>query len=34
VRARDGQGNLQSAASAPTLPNGADGYHAILLDIR
>ncbi len=34
VRARDGQGALQSAASAPTLPNGADGYHAILLDVR
>ncbi len=34
VRARDGQGALQSAASAPTLPNGADGYHTILLDVR
>lgn len=34
VRARDGQGALQSAASAGTLPNGADGYHTILLDIR
>ncbi|MDQ6883705.1 MAG: molybdopterin-dependent oxidoreductase [Candidatus Dormibacteraeota bacterium] len=34
VRARDGQGAWQSAASAPTLPNGADGYHTILLDVR
>ena len=34
VRARDGQGNLQSASSAPTLPNGADGYHSSVLDIR
>jgi DMSO/TMAO reductase YedYZ molybdopterin-dependent catalytic subunit len=34
VRARDGQGALQSAASAGTLPNGADGYHTILLDAR
>ena len=34
VRARDGQGALQSAASASTLPNGADGYHSTLLDIR
>jgi DMSO/TMAO reductase YedYZ molybdopterin-dependent catalytic subunit len=34
VRARDGQGALQSAASAPTLPNGADGYHTIVVDIR
>ncbi|HEY0492470.1 MAG TPA: molybdopterin-dependent oxidoreductase [Candidatus Dormibacteraeota bacterium] len=34
VRARDGEGNLQSAASAPTLPNGADGYHTIQLDVR
>jgi hypothetical protein len=34
VRARDGEGALQSAASAPTLPNGADGYHGIVLDIR
>jgi DMSO/TMAO reductase YedYZ molybdopterin-dependent catalytic subunit len=34
VRARDGEGALQSAASAPTLPNGADGYHSIVLDTR
>ena len=34
VRARDGKGTLQPAASAPTLPNGADGYHTVLLDIR
>jgi DMSO/TMAO reductase YedYZ molybdopterin-dependent catalytic subunit len=34
VRALDGQGTLQSAASTGTLPNGADGYHTILLDVR
>ncbi len=34
ARARDGQGGLQSASSIPTLPNGAEGYHGILLDIR
>jgi DMSO/TMAO reductase YedYZ molybdopterin-dependent catalytic subunit len=34
VRARDGTGTVQSAASAPTLPNGADGYHSIVLDMR
>jgi hypothetical protein len=33
VRARDGQGTLQSAQSAPTLPNGADGYHSISIDV-
>lgn len=33
VRARDGQGTLQSATPAPTLPNGADGYHSITVDL-
>jgi hypothetical protein len=33
VRARDGDGALQSAKSAPTLPNGADGYHKITFDV-
>ncbi len=33
VRARDGEGTLQSSKSAPTLPNGADGYHTITLDL-
>jgi DMSO/TMAO reductase YedYZ molybdopterin-dependent catalytic subunit len=33
VRARDGTGALQSAQSAPTLPNGADGYHSISVDV-
>jgi DMSO/TMAO reductase YedYZ molybdopterin-dependent catalytic subunit len=33
VRARDGDGTLQPSRSAPTLPNGADGYHAISLDL-
>jgi DMSO/TMAO reductase YedYZ molybdopterin-dependent catalytic subunit len=33
VRARDGEGTLQSAKGAPTLPNGADGYHMISLDL-
>jgi DMSO/TMAO reductase YedYZ molybdopterin-dependent catalytic subunit len=33
VRARDGEGTLQSSASAPTLPNGADGYHSISVDL-
>jgi len=33
VRARDGQGTLQSSTPAPTLPNGADGYHAIGVDL-
>ena len=33
VRARDGEGTLQSPTPAPTLPNGADGYHAITLEI-
>ena len=33
VRVRDGEGTLQSSKSAPTLPNGADGYHTISLDL-
>src|SRR2546428_12248024 len=33
VRARDGGGTLQPSRSAPTLPNGADGYHTITLDL-
>jgi DMSO/TMAO reductase YedYZ molybdopterin-dependent catalytic subunit len=33
VRARDGQGTLQSSTPAGTLPNGADGYHSIGVDL-
>jgi len=33
VRARDGDGALQSSKPAPTLPNGADGYHTITIDL-
>jgi DMSO/TMAO reductase YedYZ molybdopterin-dependent catalytic subunit len=33
VRARDGAGTLQSSKPAPTLPNGADGYHTITIDL-
>ena len=33
VRARDGEGTLQSSNPAPTLPNGADGYHTITIDL-
>ena len=33
VRARDGDGNLQPSHPAPTLPNGADGYHTITIDL-
>jgi DMSO/TMAO reductase YedYZ molybdopterin-dependent catalytic subunit len=33
VRARDGEGTLQSSKPAATLPNGADGYHTINLDL-
>jgi DMSO/TMAO reductase YedYZ molybdopterin-dependent catalytic subunit len=33
VRARDGEGTLQSSKGAPTLPNGADGYHTITVDL-
>jgi DMSO/TMAO reductase YedYZ molybdopterin-dependent catalytic subunit len=34
VRAVDGSGNVQTSRPAPTLPNGADGLHAISLDVR
>jgi hypothetical protein len=33
VRARDGEGTLQTAKSASTLPNGADGYHRVTFDV-
>lgn len=33
VRARDGQGTLQTSKTSGTLPNGADGYHTITLDL-
>jgi hypothetical protein len=33
VRARDGAGSLQTSTPAPTLPNGADGYHTITIDV-
>ena len=33
VRARDGDGTLQAPKPAPTLPNGADGYHKISFDV-
>ena len=33
VRARDGDGTLQPSKPAPTLPNGADGYHTITIDL-
>ena len=33
VRARDGDGTIQSSTPAPTLPNGADGYHTITVDL-
>ena len=33
VRARDGEGTLQSSTPAATLPNGADGYHNIVVEI-
>src|ERR1700694_3507608 len=31
VRARDGEGTLQTSKTSGTLPNGADGYHSITL---
>ena len=31
VRARDGEGSLQASNPAPTLPNGADGYHSVTI---
>jgi DMSO/TMAO reductase YedYZ molybdopterin-dependent catalytic subunit len=33
VRAGDGEGTLQTSKTAGTLPNGADGYHSITLDL-
>jgi len=33
VRARDGEGTLQTSKASGTLPNGADGYHSITLDL-
>jgi len=33
VRARDGEGTLQTSKPTGTLPNGADGYHSIALDL-
>lgn len=33
VRARDGKDALQTSTPAPTLPNGADGYHTITIDV-
>jgi DMSO/TMAO reductase YedYZ molybdopterin-dependent catalytic subunit len=34
VRAADGTGAVQTSDQAPTLPDGASGYHRIALDIR
>lgn len=34
VRARDGEGNLQTERQVPTLPNGAEGLHRINLVVR
>lgn len=34
ARARDGAGALQTSQQAPTLPDGASGYHRIALDVR
>lgn len=33
VRARDGDGTLQTSRSSNTLPNGADGHHIITVDV-
>jgi DMSO/TMAO reductase YedYZ molybdopterin-dependent catalytic subunit len=33
VRARDGDGTLQTSKTSGTLPNGADGYHRITVDL-
>ena len=33
VRARDGEGTLQTSKATGTLPNGADGYHSITVDL-
>jgi DMSO/TMAO reductase YedYZ molybdopterin-dependent catalytic subunit len=34
VRARDGRGDLQSSAGAPSFPSGASGYHTIRVSVR
>ena len=34
VRAHDGTGAVQASQQAPTLPDGASGYHRIALDVR
>jgi hypothetical protein len=33
VRATDGEGNLQTEESAPTLPDGASGYHQFTVGV-
>ncbi|MGI8975983.1 MAG: molybdopterin-binding oxidoreductase, partial [Thermomicrobiales bacterium] len=33
VRATDGEGNLQAEESAPTLPDGASGYHQFTVGV-
>ena len=33
VRARDGEGTVQTSKATGTLPNGADGYHSITVDL-
>ncbi|HYM49370.1 MAG TPA: molybdopterin-dependent oxidoreductase [Candidatus Limnocylindrales bacterium] len=34
VRAQDGTGAIQTGNPAPTLPDGADGYHTISIDVQ
>jgi DMSO/TMAO reductase YedYZ molybdopterin-dependent catalytic subunit len=34
VRARDGEGALQTSRMAASFPNGASGYHALRIDVR
>jgi DMSO/TMAO reductase YedYZ molybdopterin-dependent catalytic subunit len=34
VRARDGQGQLQTSKTAPTYPDGASGYHTIRVTVH
>jgi len=34
VRARDGKGVIQTAQEAPTLPDGASGYHTVRVRVR
>ncbi|GAC1654203.1 MAG: hypothetical protein NVS9B1_05000 [Candidatus Dormibacteraceae bacterium] len=33
VRARDGQGNLQTATVAPSFPDGSSGYHTVRVNV-